>query len=466
MTTVRNLCRRLLTALTAFCLTTTSGMAQEAPGYLHTAPILISNTSIIDGLGNQPNRMRDILIVDGRIQQISGTGHIGDLPEGTRVIDAEGMTTMPGLMDLHVHIGNYSFDWEEYGAWDDENVQRTLNAFLYAGVTTVLDLGNDHDRIIGLRDGVASGDRMGPTIVPTGETVQRLYAVRGTGNMPGPDVQGEIREILDVREVAGIELVKIYGGVTPWGARHIVNQAKKRNMRVIADLWCTNLSRTVFETTGINAYAHGGCRELTQEEAEWIADNDKFVMMTLAAFDIMGGYLAYPDYIGDQTYFRNDLIVGPFGKQLADDYYATFEEKRHTIYDGEHSFFQSNLFGDMTNLLPDAQKSVKKIHEAGGLVGLGTDTNWPPGTFPGDSMHHELQLHVEAGIDPVEVIMMATYNGAKILLMDDELGSIERGKIADLVMVEGDPSIDISDSRNIEYVIKSGMLIDRDALRR
>ncbi len=442
------------------------GTATAEPRYEHEGPILISNASMIDGLDNAPNRMRDILIVDGRIKQISATGFIGDVPEGTKVIDATGLTAMPALMDLHTHIGNYSMDWEEYRGWDEDNIQLSLNAFLYAGVTTVLDLGNNHDRIVGLRDQVDNGERLGPRFVVTGETIGRLPTVRGTGNMPSELVQGEIREMLDKRQDAGIELVKIYGGVTPWGARHLVDQAKQRNMRVIADFWCTNLSRTVFETTGIDAYAHGGCRVLTQEEAEWIADNDKFVMMTLTAFDIMGGYLAFPDYQGDQTYFRNDLITGPFGKEMGDDYYETFAEKRNTIYDGEYSFFQGNLFGDMTNLLPDAQKTIKKLSDAGALIGLGTDANWPPGTFPGDSMHHELQLHVEAGIDPIRVIHHATYHAAKILLLDDDLGSLERGKVADILIVKGDPSVDITNTRNVEYVLKDGKLIDRRSLRR
>ena len=434
--------------------------------YSHQGPLLISNASIIDGRGNSPARERDILIVDGRIRQISAHGLIDDIPGGTHKIDATGMMVMPGLMDLHVHIGNYSFEWDEYNGWDEDNIQGTLNAFLYSGVTTVLDLGNEHDRIVRLRDQVASGERLGPRIVPTGETVQRLYAATGTGNTPGEEVQNEIRDLLDKREDAGIELIKIYGGVTPWEARHIVNQARPRNLRVIADFWCTNLSRTVFETSGIDAYAHGGCRELTQEEVQWIVDNDKFVMMTLAAFDIMGGHLAYSDYDGDQSYYRNDLIVGPWGRQMSDDYYDTFAEIRHRLYEGEASFYESHLFGDVTHLLPVGQATIKKLSDAGALIGLGTDANWPPGTFPGDSMHHELLLHVQAGIDPIKVLQHATYDAAQILRMDDDLGSIERGKVADIVIVTGDPSSDISATRNVEYVIKDGNLVDRNSLRK
>ena len=440
-----------------------SGAAE--PRYLHEGSILIRNASIIDGLGHRPVRQRDILIDDGRIAQIAATGRIAALPAGTHVIDAKHMTVLPGLMDLHVHFMNYSFDLDEYGEpWIDSNTQKTLNAYLYAGVTTVLNLGDNTENVVRVRDQVAAGERMGPRIVAVGSTVQRLHSVKSASNMPSDEVQEEISSLLDERQQAGIELVKIYTGVTPWGARHLVKQAHERDMRVIADFWCTNLSRTVFETTGLDAYAHGACRELTQEEAEWIADNDKFVIMTLAAFDILGGHLANSDYEGDRSYFRNDLIAGPWGKQMTDDYYDTFSGLREYFYDGEDSFYQRHLFGDMTNLLPDGQRTVKKLFDVGALIALGTDANFPPGTFPGDSMHHELLLHVEAGIDPVDVIKLATSNAARILKLED-IGSIERGKVADLLIVQGDPSTNISDTRNVANVIKGGNLIDRNSLR-
>ncbi len=440
--------------------------AIAAPRYAHEGPILVSNTTIIDGLGHRPNHMRDILIQEGRIVQIAAHGFISDLPDNIKVIDGAGTTTLPGLIDLHTHFENVSFDWDEYRSFDDENTQRTFNAFLYAGVTTVLNIGDPLERVVKQRDQIAAGERFGPTVVAVGDIIHRLPAVTGTGNMPSDEVRAEIEALLDAREDAGIDIVKIYGGITPWGARHLVKAAHERGMRVVADFWCTNMSRTVFEITRIDAYAHGGCRELTQEEAEWVVENDKFVMMTLAAFDIMGGHLAYADYQGERNYYRNDLITGPFGKQIANDYYDTFSEKRQTIYEGENSFFQANLFGDLTHLLPDGQKSVRKLVDAGALVGLGTDANWPPGTFPGDSLHHEMLLHEQAGLDPVEVIKLATFNGARILEMDDEIGSVERGKVADLLIVRGNPAEDINDTRNIVHVIQDGKLIDRKSLRR
>lgn len=438
--------------------------AAAAGSYLHEGPLLLQNITIIDGKGHAPYPSRDVLIVDGRIQKISSTGMIGDLPENTRTVDGEGLTALPGLMDLHVHIGDPSFDMTRFEGPDPEGIQRTLNAHVYAGVTTVLDMGNSHDRIVALRDAVDAGEIIGPNIVPTGQTVGRLEKVRGTGNMTSDEVKGEIKEILDTRENAGIELVKLYGGVTPWGARHVSTAAHERGMRTVADFWCTNLSRTVFETARLSGYAHGGCRKLTQTEAEWMAENDKFAILTLAAFDIMGGYRAYADYNGPKAYGKTPLIVGPMGKDTVAAYYKTFTQMREVFHEGHDSFFQSQLFGDLSHLLPDNQYNAKLLHDAGVIIGTGTDANFPPGTFPGDATHHELRLHAEAGIAPVDVIKMATWYSAQIVERGHDLGSIERGKIADILIVSGDIANDITNSRNIEYVIKGGKLVDRKSL--
>ena len=118
----------------------------------------------------------------------------------------------------------------------------------------------------------------------------------------------EIKVLLDERQARGIDIIKLYTGITPWEARHIMVEAKKRNMRGIADFWCTNLSRTVFEVSLIDSYAHGGCREITREEAEWMRDNGKFAMVTLSVFETMGGQRAFAE--GDRD-LRFETGEGP-----------------------------------------------------------------------------------------------------------------------------------------------------------
>jgi len=362
-----------------------------------------------------------------------------------------------------VHVGNVSFKPGKFEDHDVKGVQRTLNAYLYAGVTTVQDLGNSHEHIIGLRDAINRGDQVGPRIFSTGATINWLKTVTDILSLTSAETQLEIKELLDEREAAGIETIKLYGGLSNWSARHIMTAARKRNMQGIADFWCTNLSRTTFEVTLIDGYAHGGCRVITEEEARWMQNNDKFAILTLDLFDVMGGHRAYKDF-KTHTFLKDPLIVDPLGKNILNDYYATFTQVREKFEDGEDSLYATQLFGDLKHLLPDNLKNAKTLHDAGVLMGLGTDSSFPPGNWPGESMHYEMLLHVQAGIEPVEVIKMATYNGARILRREHEFGSIEKGKVADILIVRGDPSTDISDTRNVEYVIKGGKLLDRKKL--
>jgi len=110
-------------------------------------------------------------------------------------------------------------------------------------------------------------------------------------------------------------------------------------------------------------------------------------------------------------------------------------------------------------------KNVRTLHEAGILLGMDTDGNLPPGNWFGNSLQREMELHAMAGLAPVDIIRIATYNGAKILRLVDEIGSVEEGKIADLLIVTGNPADSISDTRNIRYVLQGGEIVDREALQ-
>ena len=132
----------------AFTFATLTSASSE-PKYAHTGPTIITNVTIIDGLGNAPITGQDISLVDGKIAAIGATGSVAT-PDGALKIDGTGMTAMPGLMDLHIHLqggwANGLIPGERYEVRRDKrSVQQRLSGYLYGGVTTVLDDGNDHD---------------------------------------------------------------------------------------------------------------------------------------------------------------------------------------------------------------------------------------------------------------------------------------------------------------------------------
>ena len=450
-------------SIACFTLITTVSVAQIAAGYSYEGPILLKNISVIDGLGHQPYLNRDVLIDGGVIQKIAVTSMIGDLPENTKIIEGTDLTVMPGLVDLHVHLRRVDFTEANVGTMRFAGINKTLNALLYAGVTRVFDMGNDHDLIIQLRDQVAAGKRMGPTIHAAGQTIPRLQSVNNVFEIPTKGME-EIKQLLDKREAANIKMIKLYTGFSPWSARHLVHEAHKRDILSVADFWCSNLSRDLMEVTGIDGYAHGGCRVMDKGDAEWMRKNGKFVVLTLIVFETMGGHRIYPD-IAKRGFEKDPLIVDAMGIQTIKDYYDNAYRIREYFEDGEQSFYQTQLFDDLTHLLSTNMENARILQEAGVLMGTGTDGSFPPGTWFGEGLHHELELLVEAGLKPLEVIKMATSNGAKILRVDSEVGAVSTGKIADLLIVEGNPAEHISDTRNIRYVIQTGKIVNRASLK-
>ena len=437
------------------------------PSYLSEGPVFIRNVRVIDGLGGPPVPDRDILIEDGKISQI-GKGLTS--PPSAYVIEGEGLTVLPGLIDMHVHIWPLDYSDPNINKFasgkpvSQADIQKPLDAFLYAGVTRVFDMGNDHEFIFQLRDDVATEKRAGPVIHASGAIIQRLQSVNNdVMELMNPDTQAEIKALLDEREAAGVHMVKLYAGLSTWSTRHISDQAHKRGMKVVGDFWCSNLTRSVLDVGGLDGSAHGGCYVIDEDFARWMHDNDRFVIMTFSVFENFSRRRVRED-IKTRAYLKNPLIVDVLGRDMLEDYYSSYDAIEAAYYTPPGGLYPAQLFGDVEPTLEYNFENLRILQEAGVLIGTGTDSAFPPGTFAGESMHRELELMVEAGLEPTEAIKLATYNNAVILDLEDEVGRIDFGKSADLFIVRGNPAENISATRDIVYVIKSGKVLDREAL--
>ena len=131
----------------------------NAASFSHDGPVLLRDVTIIDGTGQLPYPNRDVLLLDGKISKIAVTTQIGELPDGTKVIDERGLTVMPGLMDLHTHIGKVSFKPGQFESRNDlDGLQTYLDATIYAGVTTIFEVGGNMTTSLQLRDEINAGD--------------------------------------------------------------------------------------------------------------------------------------------------------------------------------------------------------------------------------------------------------------------------------------------------------------------
>ena len=467
----------LIAALFSICVLSTPLHATTSePGYSHTGPTLISDVRLLDGLGNPPVEGRDILLTGGKIVAIGVTGSL-PTPEGTLVIDGEGMTAMPGLMDLHIHTqggwANGVIPGERYApSYEDKDVQQRLNGYVYAGVTTVLDVGADHEWIVKTRDRINNGELFGPRHFTTGVAWSSAPSGWDSGNTSGDDwaASTKVENLADLPgQVArykddGIEILKAYAGIGTVGLQALVAEAEKQGLRVIADLWMLNFNKQVAQTTGLHGWAHtGGFEVAPMKYHEWMEENDRFVIPTINVGEMLSAGRVL-DEDGSRGMLEEPLIVDIWGKETVEEFYRVYPQIREHYYDGRLAFYQLNNFGNMDRFRPNMQENTRLSIEAGVLVGCGTDDVYPS-AWPGESTHREMKLMVMGGVEPLKAIKACTSDSAKILKREDEFGSLSVGLSADILLVDGNPAENIDDTRNVREVFLRGKQVNRESLK-
>lgn len=453
-----------------------TAVAQDEPHYSHTGPTVITGVRVIDGLGGEPKENQDVVLIDGKIASLGPAG-TKEAPKDALVINGKGMTAMPGLIDMHVHLqggwANGTIPGDRYKPrYDDTSVQQSLKAHLHAGVTTVLDCGSDHQFVLKWRKQINDGAVFGPRFFTTGAPWDQEPSGWEAGNTSGDNTFGRstkvtaiaaIPEQMDKYKKDDIEIIKLYSGLSPHAAGFVVKEAHKREIVVIADFWRMNMDRIIMEATGLDGWAHGSPSEVPDSSNKWMAENDRFCIVTATLGEAMSA-LRVKDEDGKKLMLKESLIVDVWGEETVKEFYAVYPQIRRNYYDGPEAFYQQNGFGDLSRFRAKFLENIKNAHDAGVLLAGGSDCVYPS-LWDGEVMHRELELFVMAGIDPVQAIKCCTYNGAKILRREKEFGSLQKGMSADLLIVKGNPAKKISDTRNVEHVFLRGKQVDRDSLK-
>jgi imidazolonepropionase-like amidohydrolase len=342
-------------------------------------------------------------------------------------------------------------------------VRRTLLANLYAGVTTVLDMGASHRWVVDVRNRVNNDEILGPRMHVVGAPLTQKPT--GWGGID-PNIIGDYDDIPDYvseYERDGIKMIKLYRGISVQVARRVIEEAHKRGMKTVADLWSMNLDAIWMRATGLDGWAHlGGPHVLPKAVFDMMKKDGRFIVTTVTLGEALAGNRITEDK--DKSFLRNPLVADIYGRKEVEKYYANTASGREYFYDGKDSFYQSQGFGEMLRYRKNFLINVKQAYDAGVLLAGGTDAPYL-GLFFGEAMHRELELLVEAGIPPLDAIKICTNNGAKVLEISDKTGSLKAGMDADILVVKGDPSKNISDTRNIHHVFKQGKLIDRAAIK-
>lgn len=394
----------------------------------HEGTRAITGATLIDGTGADPVENGVVVIEDARIAAVGPADEI-TVPEEAEILEAGGLTLLPGLIDAHVHFGapevDEPEDWEELSVplliWDGLRLgPDTRRAFIENGVTTIRSAGDSDEWIVDVRDEIAEGEIEGPRIytagpsftAPGGHPAGTIYegidylVETATRQVEHPDHARSRVEELDQLGVDFIKTVVDDGRpnepiprLEPEILEAIVDEAHDRDLTVTTH-WGDPEDAQAALDAGVDALEHVSVAPIPDELAERIAEQDVPVVPTLTVVEAL-----LPDRVFDMSL-----------------------------------------------------DNVIRLHEAGVRLLAGSDTANPGVPF-GESLHRELELLVEAGLDPHQALRAATADNAELLGAEDELGTLEPGKRADLVAVEGDPLQDISATRETRLVLREGKLL-------
>jgi imidazolonepropionase-like amidohydrolase len=409
---------------------------------------VLKNFTLIDGTGHEPVAHAAMSVDNGRIVWVGPVAQL-KAPPSAQVVDLEGKYVMPGIINLHVHLGATIGLEQNEKFFTPENVEKDLKTYASYGVTSVLSMGTDKDSIFKIRDQQRAG-RPGETRVFT--VGQGFVFKGGYGGLDG--VNQGISTIAEVEPAVAAQAAKHVDFIKLWLDDHlgtkkkmpydmaqaIIESAHRHHLRVLAHIFYLQDARQLVDF-GVDGLAHS-VRD-KPVDAAFVADMKKHgtwqMAATLSREDSMFVYGQTPPFAND-PFFTRSVSANVLAQLKSPAYQAKIRSDPD--------------FGMYPGFLRTAEQNLKTLADAGVPYGFGTDSG-PPGRFPGYFAHWEMELMVQAGLTPMQVITAATGNAARFLHATD-LGTLETHKWADLIVLDKNPLDDIKNSRSIHAVYIAG----------
>ncbi|MGE0538617.1 MAG: amidohydrolase family protein [Dehalococcoidia bacterium] len=435
--------------------------------------LTIRGATLIDGRGGAPLADAAVRIEDGRIIVV---GPSPSVPATEDELDAAGRYLIPGLVDMHVHI-------------QTPNVER-LPLFLAAGVTTVLDLGGQVADLLHYRRLLADGRRRGPRLLFAGPLLEEgsvFAGFSGISRQMTRSVEDEVTALAD----AGVDAIKLYITVRAETARRAARAAHARGLRVFMHQQAT---------WGADAAAAGvDCLEHLMVFGDLAPDGDRPDAGKMTPFEYGGWLWRWFDQV-DVDGPRARMLIGRLVESgtALDPTLVLFAARPVAMGDdgGDTALDEPERAAAVAYLAPETAADVRDrwlerrqagaaaseqarertrvawakflhlvgmFHQAGGVVLTGTDCP-NVAIVPGYSLHRELELLTRTGMSAMDVIVAATRRAAERLDRGHEFGTIAPGRSADLLILNGDPTADIKNTRRIERVIARGVAWSPEAI--
>ncbi|HSK73754.1 MAG TPA: amidohydrolase family protein [Pyrinomonadaceae bacterium] len=448
-----------------------------------TKPLVFTHVTVIDMVDAKPKTDMTIIVEGNRITSIGKSSKIR-VPKNAQVIDAGGKFLIPGLWDMHVHVLR------------PDRVDYFFQLFIANGVTGIRDTGATEQGfaiLAKLRKEIADGTRMGPRIIAAGRILDGAEPVVPENSIPFTN-ETEARQAVRFLKQSGADFIKVYSGIPRDQYYAIIDEAKKQNIPVAGHIpW----EVTSFEASdaGQKSYEHLGtilldCSTLPRKTIDERANAVAKPSGTPGDFSHIPARLAESNKILLETYDERkcQTLFAKLAKNktwqvptlatkrplsLVDD--GTFFNDARMKYitpkeledwKPENNFFLKyrtpEFIVQKKRLYQKELELTGAMHKAGVPFMTGTDV---PGayTYPGFSLHDELALLVQTGFTPFEALKAATRNPAEYLNLSKELGTIEKGKLADLILLDANPLDDIGNTKRIAAVVFNGRYLSKEA---
>ncbi len=424
------------------------------------APVVaLTNATVIDGTGAAPRTAQTIIIRDGRIAEVGPSARVR-APQGARVMDLAGHTVIPGLVGVHNHLF--------YTAAGGRAVQMGYTGprlYLASGVTTIRTTGGRQPYAeINTKAAIDAGRVPGPRVHLTAPYITGSEE-GSAGSMAGITSPDQARRFVAYWAQEGVEWLKAYTDISRAALGAAIDEAHKRNVKVTGHLCSVSYQEAV--ALGIDNLEHGllassdfdankapdtcpvnATVSLAQADPTGAAARQVIKAMLDRNVSMTSTLAVYEPFVpGRPTADERTL------EAMAPEVAASYMRMRRQIDSAGTSVYTPEL-------LRKAMAFEKAFVDAGGNMGAGVDPTGIGGALAGYGDQRNYELLIEAGFTPQQVVRIMSLNGAKILGVDSRLGSVEKGKVADLVVLRGDLAREASVIRNVTTVFKEGVGYD------
>jgi imidazolonepropionase-like amidohydrolase len=400
-----------------------------------TGVFAIVGARLIDGTGAPAIEDSVVIVRDGRIDAAGPRGSV-TVPPGVRVVSAKGQSLLPGLWEMHSHYSGVEFG----------------PALMAAGVTTARDCGGEFDFLMAVRRKIDRDGALGPRLLLAG-----LIDSGGPLGFGAVDVETPAQGVAAVDRYADahFEQIKVYTQIKPDVLKAIADEAHRRGMTVTGHVPAAidafggvaagmdQINHLQFVTRAMLPEGATGPVDVGSERARQLIALLKARRIVVDPTDGWGEMAGHPRTVSVAS-FEPGLHAAPFS--LA----SKFEAMGGPV---DEAAFRQRMQAN--------GRVIKALYDAGVPIVAGSDTG-----LIGYGIDRELELYVQAGLPPMAAIQTATLGAARAMKLDHDSGSVEVGKRADLVLVEGDPLANISDLRRVVKVVRNGELYDSEALGR